>query len=275
MREGPTGEKGKRRKAGELRSDILAAAREVFTERGYAASSTREIAERAKAAEPLIFRHFDRKTKLFAAAVFDPIEQTLERQFERLRDMYDSPLPPEQGIRNYVEAVLHTVRANKRLFVAYMNAITFHSDDFSELWEINAPPSFQEVLRKLELSSSLRPDSRIIIHDRHFELRIILLFLFSVGLFDDLFFAENERNEPRIVESVIKLLTMGVGVGKGESAMSSDLDPSKTEQAELLARLRSENEQLRGMLVERMLEINELRRSGPSNNSNDKGLATL
>jgi AcrR family transcriptional regulator len=246
-----------RRKANELRGDILAAAQEVFTERGYAASSTREIAERAKAAEPLIFRHFDRKTKLFAAAVFDPIERTLERQFERLRDMYDSPLPPEQGIRNYVEAVLHTVRANKRLFVAYINAITFHSDDFSELWEINAPPSFQEALRKLELSSSLRPDSRIVIHDRHFELRIILLFLFAVGLFDDLFFAESERNEPRIVESVVKLLTMGVGVRKSECDGSADPPLGEAEQ---IARLRRENEQLREMLIERMLEINDLRR---------------
>lgn len=266
MQVGPAGEKGKRRKAGELRDDILAAAREVFTERGYAASSTREIAERAKAAEPLIFRHFDRKTKLFAAAVFDPIEQTLERQFERLRDMYDNPPPPEQGIRNYVEAVLHTVRANKRLFVAYMNAITFHADDFSELWEINAPPSFQEALRKLELSSSLRPDSRIIIHDRHFELRIILLFLFAVGLFDDLFFAENERNEPRIVESVVKLLTMGVGVRNSESDVSTELDRGQTEQSEQLAQLRRENEQLREMLVERMLEIDNLRRGAALNN---------
>jgi AcrR family transcriptional regulator len=70
--------KSKRRKSTDLRRDILGAAQWVFTERGYAAASTREIAERANAAEPLIFRHFGTKAKLFAAAVFDPIERTLD-----------------------------------------------------------------------------------------------------------------------------------------------------------------------------------------------------
>jgi AcrR family transcriptional regulator len=251
----------KRRKAGELRDDILAAAQDVFTERGYAASSTREIADRAKAAEPLIFRHFDKKTKLFAAAVFRPLEQTLDRQVEQLRTMYAHPLHPIENLRNYVEAVLETIRANKRLFVAYINAITFHASDFTD-FESNQPPSFQETLRKLEYSSNLQPDARLVIHDRHFELRLILLFLVAVGLFDDLFLAEDERDEKRIVNSVVKLLTMGVGITPttmdGSVAPSPGLAPAEDER--LLA-LEAENQQLRQILIEKMLELNAVRRS--------------
>ena len=254
----------KRRKAGKLRDDILAAAQEVFTERGYAASSTREIADRAKAAEPLIFRHFDRKAKLFAAAVFHPLEATLDREVERLRSMYDRPLQPIENFRNYVVAILGTMRANKRLFVAYMNAITFHASDFAEL-DGNAPPSFQETLRKLEYSSSLQPDARLVIHDRHFELRLILLFLFAAGLFDDLFFAEDDRNEDRIVNSVVKLLTMGVGITRiadGEAGAPIADAPGATEK---LRALEAENQQLRQILIEKMLELNTVRRASQPN----------
>src|ERR1700730_12584459 len=124
--------KSKRRKSTDLRRDILVAAQWVFTERGYAAASTREIAERAKAGEPLIFRYFGKKAKLFAAAVFDPIERALDEHLGELRKLYNAPpRRPIVGIRSSVEVILGTIRRNKRLFIAYLNAITFHAEDFA------------------------------------------------------------------------------------------------------------------------------------------------
>jgi len=255
--------KPRRRKSSDLRSDILAAAQQVFTERGYAAASTREIAERANAAEPLIFRHCEKKAKLFAAAVFEPIEQTLDEHLGELRKMYKIPRSPIENIRSYVEVILGTIRRNKRLFIAYLNAITFHAEDFAQSEGSHAPPSFQARLVYLERTSSeVEANSSLLILDRHFEIRLILLFLCSVGLFDDLFFDALEQDDERVIRSVVKLLTMGVGVSQAEVANLKDTygesETTKPRDPELLA-LRQENQKLRAMLTDAMLELYSLR----------------
>jgi AcrR family transcriptional regulator len=255
--------KPKRRKSSDLRSDILAAAQQVFTEKGYAAASTREIAERAKAAEPLIFRHFEKKSKLFAAAVFDPIERTLDEHLGELRAMYNSPRNPIEGMRTYVEVILGTIRHNKRLFIAYLNAITFHAEDFAQSDGSNAPPSFQARLVYLERTSNeIQGTSRLVILDQHFETRLILLFLCSVGLFDDLFFDAIEQDGERVIRSVVKLLTMGVGVSQSEVASLKDAygesGTTKTRDPTVLT-LKEENQRLRTLLTDAMLELYSLR----------------
>ncbi len=66
----------RKRDAAATTEAILVAAREVFTERGYDAAGTREIAERAQANVALINRYFGSKEGLFAAAV--PPKMTLD-----------------------------------------------------------------------------------------------------------------------------------------------------------------------------------------------------
>ncbi|GII55912.1 TetR family transcriptional regulator [Planotetraspora thailandica] len=51
------------------RAAILAAARTVFAERGYAKATIREIAQRAEVTHGLVVMHFSTKEKLFLAAV--------------------------------------------------------------------------------------------------------------------------------------------------------------------------------------------------------------
>src|ERR1700691_6032256 len=51
---------------------ILGAAREVFTERGYARATIREIARRAGVTHGLVMRHFGTKEQLLIAALPGP-----------------------------------------------------------------------------------------------------------------------------------------------------------------------------------------------------------
>jgi AcrR family transcriptional regulator len=57
---------------GDGRRLLLESARALFAERGYAGTSTREIARAASVTEPMIFRHFGSKAKLFEEAVLAP-----------------------------------------------------------------------------------------------------------------------------------------------------------------------------------------------------------
>ena len=54
---------------GDTRDRILAAAREVFAEHSYEGAATRDIAERAGVAQPLLNYHFTSKDELWRAVV--------------------------------------------------------------------------------------------------------------------------------------------------------------------------------------------------------------
>jgi len=207
--------KRKRRTPSELRRDILAAAQAVFSEKGYAAASIREIAARADAAGPLIFRHFQDKATLFAAAVFEPLEKTLDENLSK-SDPYWVNLSPVERVRNYAELVIETIRRNKRLFIAYMNASVFHADEFSQLSDALSPASFESRIVQLERFSLENPaGASFTLRDPHFEVRLILLLLCSVALFDDLFFKPSERDLEREMRGIVKLVSMGVGLEPG------------------------------------------------------------
>ena len=72
-----------RRSRDEVQALIVAAARALFAERGYAGATTREIAERAGTSEVLIFRYFGNKAGLFEEAVFAPFDRLIG-EFKRI-----------------------------------------------------------------------------------------------------------------------------------------------------------------------------------------------
>jgi AcrR family transcriptional regulator len=79
------------------RAAILAAARSVFGEHGYANGTIREIARRAGVTHGLVVRHFETKEKLFVSSLLT----------RRKEDRYGGPVAdlPELIARRYVERV--------------------------------------------------------------------------------------------------------------------------------------------------------------------------
>jgi|SRR5579871_145821 len=78
--------------ADETRERILAAALELFSDRGFDGASTREIAARAGVTQPLLNYHFTSKDELWRAAVdglFDALNRALARREDGLRGVDD------------------------------------------------------------------------------------------------------------------------------------------------------------------------------------------
>jgi AcrR family transcriptional regulator len=95
----------RRRSHTEVRELLLAAARELFAERGYANTTTRDIAKRAGASEVLLFRYFSNKAQLFEEAISEPFDTFMreiagQRAAETMQDG-DVTRPG----REYVEAL--------------------------------------------------------------------------------------------------------------------------------------------------------------------------
>lgn len=69
--------RGRRRAGGDTRAEILAAARFMFAESGYAAATLRAVAQRAGVDPALILHHFGSKEALFRAAMQVPIDPSV------------------------------------------------------------------------------------------------------------------------------------------------------------------------------------------------------
>jgi AcrR family transcriptional regulator len=96
----------KAEQADATRSALSAAARQLFTERGYAATSTTEIVERAGVTRGALYHHFAAKDELFRA-VFEQLEGEVTRRVAE--EALTSADPLEQlrrGTRAYLDACI-------------------------------------------------------------------------------------------------------------------------------------------------------------------------
>ncbi|GAA3409651.1 TetR/AcrR family transcriptional regulator [Paenibacillus hodogayensis] len=109
---------------------IFESAIEVFAEKGYAASSTSEIAQRAGVAEGTIFRHYKTKKELLlsivAPAMVKLVAPFVLREFrEVLEDEYDSY---DQFLRALIGNRLLFLQNNMSLIKIVVQEIPFHPD---------------------------------------------------------------------------------------------------------------------------------------------------
>src|SRR5262245_49183424 len=98
--------------ATDRRTQILAAAMDVFSERGFHGARTRDLAEAAGVSEALIFRHFPTKEDVIRAILelvgFEERIQAMEEQFEHL--------PPREALQRIAEVTLTALREDPRVF---------------------------------------------------------------------------------------------------------------------------------------------------------------
>lgn len=106
VRAAGAGQPGARRDTVRRRKEIVAAAKQVFIERGLDGARTREIASAAGVTPTVMYRYFPTKDELFAAAVIEPLEDLLEKLYtEHLQDLASAP---DAGSRKQV--LLHQSR---------------------------------------------------------------------------------------------------------------------------------------------------------------------
>jgi AcrR family transcriptional regulator len=72
-----TSRRGRRKAGGDTRADVLTAARSMFAESGYAATTLRAVAEAASVDPALILHHYGSKEALFRAAMHVPIDPSM------------------------------------------------------------------------------------------------------------------------------------------------------------------------------------------------------
>ncbi|WMJ17869.1 TetR/AcrR family transcriptional regulator [Geobacillus proteiniphilus] len=152
---------GRKEQFSEKQLKILEAAIEMFAEKGYAATSTSEIAKKAGVAEGTIFRHYKTKKDLLLAIVtptlFQSVAPFLAKEF--VREVFDNEYET-------YEQFLRAVFSNRYAFVKkYLPAIrvlwqelAFHSEIkqcFQRVFTEHVYPKFARIVRHFQEKGEL------------------------------------------------------------------------------------------------------------------------
>ncbi len=211
--------KRSRRQPGLNRELILSAAYDEFSERGYARATTRGIAERAGAAEPLLFREFGSKAGLFNEVVFEPMRAFMvewERSDRASTEMQDR----ETRAKMFVGGLYDLMRANRGLMLTYFATEVFEPDVLAQPGDI---PTFLEVIRLMDTMTERHgPANKRVDRRTKAAAKIRLHERVSVGsviasaLFEDLLFAAmpGRPNRTQIVEELARIAVSSMPVGE-------------------------------------------------------------
>lgn len=107
----PPGEPKFRRRPEARPAEILAAALEVFAERGFQAARLEEVAKRAGVSKGALYLYFETKADLFRAVVTEAISTNIER----VRAMASAEVPFETAARMGLGLMARTLVVDRRI----------------------------------------------------------------------------------------------------------------------------------------------------------------
>lgn len=109
-----------RRSSEQVRELILNAASDLFAQKGFAATTTREIAERAKVRETTMLRIYDSKERIYEEAVLRPFTDCLDSFAETWMTTETPGSHPSQVLEQFVTE-LHDLVAQHRGLIAALD----------------------------------------------------------------------------------------------------------------------------------------------------------
>jgi AcrR family transcriptional regulator len=195
-----------RRPADVARAAILAAARQLFAERGYAGATTREIAKGAGTSEVVLFRHFRSKAELFGRAVFEPFDLFIREYMAEHAQAAAHVDNLADDTRDFVEGLYRVLLENKALFLvliateAYEDGVTDGLKGMSSLRDYFA--AAEEHVRGLRQHSET---------DLRWGVRISFAMIAAMVLFQDWITPDGAAESPH--DELIERLTSFISVG--------------------------------------------------------------
>jgi len=190
---------------------ILAAAKEVFTRKGYAASSMREIAEAAGVNKGLLHYYDWNKRKLFQSV----FEEAFNRFALRINDTFYSDRPLPEKIETFVDQYLNLLLENPHLPGFVISELNQHPEEFiANILQQKNRPDPMPLLAQIQLESQAGHIREV--NPFHFFLNLLSMCVFpflarpmvqSLVRIDDATFSNLMRTRKReIVDFVLHAL---------------------------------------------------------------------
>lgn len=189
---------------------IILAAIESFSEKGYAATSTSEIAKKAGVAEGTIFRHYKTKkdlllgivaptmAKLLAPFVIKDLYKVLDTKYERFEDF----------LRAMMENRIVFVKKNLPLIKILIQEIPFHPELKEQFFERIAKKVFD---RYVKLTEYYQEKGQIISIPPQQVIRLTLTTIIGYLFGRYILFPESNWNDEEEIEATIGFLLRALG----------------------------------------------------------------
>jgi AcrR family transcriptional regulator len=168
----PAGGRRLRRSGDEVRQLLLAAARDLFSEKGYSETTTREIIKRAGVSDQSLYFHFESKQALFEAAMLEPLGEFIGAYVAAGSSAPLEDTDSEEMLSRYVGGLYDLIVANRQVFLALSPEQVEHE------------PA-RGIIAEIENFSARFADSHQLDFDPVFASRAVLSLVVSLALFHD------------------------------------------------------------------------------------------
>ena len=108
--------RGNRLPRDERRGQLLAAASEVFVERGYHAAGMDEIADRAGVSKPVLYQHFSSKLDLYLAVLRRHVDNLVSGVRQALRTTTDNRQRLRAAVQAFFDFIEHDSQGYRLIF---------------------------------------------------------------------------------------------------------------------------------------------------------------
>jgi AcrR family transcriptional regulator len=198
-----------RRSTAEVRRLLLEAAQELFAAKGYANTTTREIAERAGVSETLLFRHFSSKQKLFERAIVRPFGDFVDEFVAQWEAHAPGELTPEELFRLFVTGFYDLLREHRALALALASASLFETGSAGPFGGRTSPLS--ELLKQIDKIAVAESEIRGFAYDPPVAVRLVFGMILSVTLLEDWLFPPGKKpSRARAVNEVVGMMLDGL-----------------------------------------------------------------
>jgi len=193
------------------------AARELFAERGYAGTSTREIASRAKVSEALLFRHFGTKARLFDETIIQPFRDFVGGFVESWEQYSAEDRTVEETCHDFVNGLYQLLHQHREIVVALTVA---HAYDIDIVGGDGAGvgTELSDVLSRLEGLVNAEIERRDL-HglDPPLSVRVTVGMVMAMALLDEWLFPGPRRpSQARLVKEMTMYMAHGVASRPGD-----------------------------------------------------------
>ncbi len=110
------GRRGNRLPRDERRGQLLAAASEVFVDRGFHAAGMDEIADRAGVSKPVLYQHFSSKLELYLAVLHRHVDNLVSGVRQALRTTTDNRLRLRSAVQAFFDFIEHDSQGYRLIF---------------------------------------------------------------------------------------------------------------------------------------------------------------
>ncbi|MFL8937647.1 TetR/AcrR family transcriptional regulator [Rossellomorea oryzaecorticis] len=194
----------------EKQQKIVEAAIEMFAEKGYASTSTSQIAKKAGVAEGTIFRHYKTKkdlllsivsptmAKLIAPFVIRDINKVLDAKYERYEDFLKAMIMNRQEF----------LKDNMTVFKILIQEIPFHPELKEQFKEHIARKIFEKFTA---LVDHYKEKGQIIDLPSPAVVRFSATSIFGLLLVRYVFLPEEDWDDEKEIEMTVQMIMNGVG----------------------------------------------------------------